>query len=691
MIHYDLSDGLCVLRLDAPPMNAIDMETLDGLRAALRRAAEDAEVRGIVVTGRADHFSAGADVGLFQEIDSEDDAVRVSRVFQEAFQAVEDSPKPVVAAMAGLVLGGAVELAAACHRRACAEGSRFRMPEVNLAINPGAGGTQRLPRLVGVEAALEMLLGGKTVAAEDALRLGLVDEVCPAEELIDRARRLALEGTEPRPTSRCVDRVQDAGANEAAFRKADELIAVGRAEILAPRKIVEAIRCGLEESFAAGIACERRAFAECMATPAARNKIYLFFATRQTAKWPELDEVQPGPLGRAAVVGMGSMGTGIAQALLAAGIPVVVCDEETAALERGTGRIRSSLAKRVSAGKLSQQQCDATLGLLSTTTRWEDLAEADLVIEAVFEEVETKRAVLRRLEEICRPQTVLATNTSTISLDALAESMLHPQRLIGVHFFNPAQRMPLVEVIRREGTAAETIATALDLTRRLRKTPVLVRNREGFVVNRLFIPYLKEAFWLLEEGAEPEAVDAAMVAFGFPMGPLALIDMAGLDILAATDRVMCAAFPDHGQLSPIAVRLVEAGQLGQKSGAGVYQYASGDYTPRHSQTAGRIIDDVRRLAAPAEPPDAEEITRRLVLRIVAEAYAVLQEGVARGAADVDVATVLGIGFPDFRGGVLRYTADCGLDEVRRQLDELTARHGARFAPCRLLRETKGAC
>jgi 3-hydroxyacyl-CoA dehydrogenase len=718
MIDYDVSDGLCVLRLNAPPVGTIDVRMLEALSAAIGRANAQAGVWGIVITGSATHFSAGADLGMFHQIACTDDGVRISRVFQETFQAVEDSAKPVAAAVAGNVIAGALELAMACHYRVADRQARFSMKEINLGFCPGAGATQRLPRLVGLPKALQMLLTAATIGAREALHCGLLDAVCEGETLVETARALLKSAPERRETSRRTDKLQDHAANQWALADAEKLAAAMRPEILAPRKIIDAVKAGLEESVEAGMVRERTAFAECVATPAAQNKIYLFFATRRTSKLPDLAEDakrgsgpicakhpsgrsrkldltpfsrKPLAVARAAVIGMGTMGTGIAQALMGAGVPTVVRDEDESALVRGTERIRKSLQKRVARGRLSGNDAEELLALLSTTARWDEIAEADLVIEAVFEDVDVKRSALREIQRVCRPEVIIASNTSTISLDLLAQALGRPERLVGMHFFHPAHRMPLVEVIRREGTLPDVVAAAVGLAKRLRKTPVVVRNREGFLVNRLFIPYLKEAFWLLEEGADPRAIDRAMVDFGFPMGPLTLIDMAGLDILVSTDRVLVGAFPRHGPLSQIAIRLVEHGHLGQKSGSGVYKYEPGDYTPLDSPSAQGIVAEVRVAAgrSPREVPP-HEITERLVLRMVAEAFCVMEEGVAERESDVDVAMVLGTGFPDFRGGVVRYARDLGLDRVVGQLDALADLCGERYSPCRILRERKGA-
>ena len=739
MIDHTLQDGLCVLRLDAPPLNVITPAMLEELREALRRATEDAAVRGIVLTGGPEHFSAGADVNLFREIKTAEEAIHISRVFQEAFQAVEDCPKAVVAAMAGTVFGGGIELAAACHWRVATPTCRFRMSEVTLGVTPGAGGTQRLPRLVGVEAALEMLLTAETVDAKRALELGLVDAVCDsggtalrlshptAMAIADAARSLLENGAAPRKTSMRTDKLHrvpspcgrvvggegphpnplpegegtkinsapegEGTITAAGFAWAEKMLSGVRPELIAPRRIVEAVRIGLEESVAAGMRKEQEVFAECLGTTAAQNKIRLFFATRQTSKLAELEGVEPKPAMKpasqtlsAAVVGLGTMGSGIAQAVVAAGLPVVVLDQNPAALVRGIERIRGSIQRRAAQGKISPEQAEATLARMTAAGGWEDLAGVDVVIESVFEDIATKQAVFERLEGVCRLDALLATNTSTIALDALAAGMKRPERLVGLHFFHPAQTMPLVEVVRGRSTPPEILAAAVNLAKHLRKTPVVVQSREGFLVTRVFVPYLQEAFWLLEEGAAAAEIDTAAVEFGFPMGPLQLIDMSGLDILVSAHRVLAAALAWHGPLSAVVAGLVQGGHLGQKSGAGVFRYDFAGQTPREAPATVEIVAEVRRAAGRAvRAVSRAEIVERLTLRMASEAFRVLEEGVVRSAEDLDVAMVLGIGFPDFRGGPIRYAEDLGLDRVGRRLAELAEQHGGRFEPCGLLR------
>ena len=687
MIEYRQSDSFAILHLASPPVNAISFAMLDDLLDALRRAVADAQVRGIVITGSPEHFSAGADLDIFRGIRSDADAVYASRVFQDAFQAIEDSPKPVLAAVAGHVLGGALELAMACHFRIAAEGGRFSMPEVNLGINPGAGGTQRLPRLIGLEPAIEMLLGGRPVDLARALQWGLIDAICPPEKLLSAAVEM-LESEQPiRKTRMPVAKTADPIARQAAWVRAETFIAATRPELIAPRKILEAVRVGVEDSFQAGFLAEQEAFRQCMATRATQNKIYVFCAGRQTTHVPELQTVTADRITAVGVLGMGTMGAGIAQALIAAGLSVTVCDEQEAALQAGVGRIRKSLERRVAQGKLVAAKADAALARLATTRDIQALAGAQLVVEAVFEDIAVKRAAIARLEEVCPAGTIIASNTSTINLDVLAAGMRHPERLVGLHFFHPAQEMPLVEVIRRRTTPASVVATALALAKAIGKTPVLVENREGFVVNRLFIPYLMEAFWLLEEGVSPAEIDRAMVDFGFAMGPLQLIDMSGLDILEKTQAIMRQTFPHHGDLPPIARRLVEGGHLGQKTGAGVYRYEPGDRTPRpHELTEQAVATGRRQRGAAVGGSDPGQIVSRLMLRMAIEAFAILEEKVVQRPADIDVAMVLGTGLADFRGGVLKYACDLGLDCALAELRRLTEQCGRRYLPGRLLEE-----
>ncbi len=684
MIDYQVTERLAVLRLDDRPLNAIGFAMLDALRAAVQRAHSEPDVAAVVITGGPEHFSAGADVHIFRQLQSPEDCLRTSRTFQETFQQIADSRIPVAAVLSGRVAGAAVELAAACRVRIATPQTSFVMPEVTLGINPGAGGTQRLPRLVGVQSALQLMLTGKPWNAQEALEQGLLDAICCYDEALELAAKLCATAAATRYAS-------PPGVSDAVWSWAEKFLATVRPEVIAPREILRCVKVGLDKSFQCGLQQEQQSFAECMQTLATRNKIYLFFAVRQAGKPPALrsgtDELATPQKNselpkKAAVVGAGNMGGGIAQALVQAGIEVMLYDVEQAALARARQRIEASLERRATEGKLTRQQVAQMLQKLSEATAIEQLASAELVVEAVFEEPSVKRDVLGRLEAVCGRRTIIASNTSTIPLGTLAAGMAHPHRLIGMHFFNPAHHMPLVEVIPSQHTSSEVLASVLAIAKALRKTAVVVADRPGFLVNRLFVPYLLEAFRLLEEGAEGADVDAVAQEFGFPMGPLQLADMAGLDVLASTAQVLGEAYPRHGPVPLSVSKLVQLRQLGQKTGRGVYSYRPGDYTPRHNPTISQVLAEARQTSGcSTRTIDAPEIAERLVFRMIAEATWVLAEGVAQHESDLDVAMVQGVGFPDFRGGPMRYARSLGLASVARRLQKLAETNGERFAPC----------
>lgn len=717
MIELSVANRVAVVRLNRPPAHLLDRPLLERLGSAIDQAMADARIQLVLLRGDDRLFSGGADVELFHGIRTDADAVKLSRDFQAAFRRIEDSPKPVVAALAGPVVGGALELAMACHGRIASAGARFSMPEVHLGINPGAGGTVRLPRLIGLRPALELLLTGASIDAPTALARGLIDAIaepddwlataesqwCPFPSADEPAERLADETARERlaqrRSSRRTDRLGSEADRQAAWHWAEEHLARGRPELIARREITETVRRGVEESSEAGFQAEGAAFARCMATAAAQDKIYLFMARKAADKprrfGPATTDAAGNPaavaappphrIERAVVVGLGTMGAGIAQALAEAGIEVVGIDPSADAVEAARGRIAQSWQRRRSQGKLDPQRHDELLGRLRLAVATEPDSACDLLIEAVIEEAALKREVLARAERAVAPDGIVATNTSTINLDDLTPALKRPDRFLGLHFFHPAQSMPLVEVIPHNGTTAQVSDAAVALAKRLRKTPIVAANREGFVVNRLFIPYLKEAFWLLHEGAAAEEIDRAMTDFGFAMGPLQLIDMSGLDILVKTDCVMRQAYPDHGPLPPVAARLVDHHLLGQKTGGGVYRYEPGDRTPRPNPAAEQIIAAVRREQPRRAAVSPSETADRLILRLAVEAFRALDEQLVGRPGDLDVAMVLGTGLADFRGGVLRHAQRRGLAGVLRQLTAWEQSHGRRFAPPASLR------
>ena len=685
MIDYSIAGTVATVRLDNPPLNVLTFDLLDGLTGAIDRANSDPAVTGIVITGSAAHFTAGADVNIFRTIASDGEAMAVSERFQKSFDRIEQSCKPVAAAVAGSVMGGALECALAAHFRICTAGSRLGMPEVNLGILPGAGGTQRLPRTIGTGAALRLLLSGSPVSAQEAQNLGLVDKVCePADLLAAACRRLDSVGI-IRCCSQRTDTIADAEANEAAFSQAGKKLLRVPRELIASSVIIDAVRTGIEVSFEAGLEKERQGFARCMGTTATRNKIYLFFESRATAKLKEFESVTPDAISSTAVIGMGSMGAGIAQAFAAAGKTVTAIDVSIDAARKGLSRIDESLDRKVERGSLTRQKADALLDRIAPASDIAAATGADLIIEAVFEDIAVKQEIIEKIDTIATPATIVASNTSTINLDLLAGRLSHSERLIGLHFFNPAHSMPLVEVIRRPQTDPQVVATTMNLAKELRKIPVPVNNHVGFVVNRLFIPYCVEAYQLLDGGADAHAIDAAMVAFGFPMGPLSIIDMTGIDILAFTNEIMTGTYPYHIPLSPVATTLVEEGMLGQKTGCGVFRYEKGSRQPLKNERTEALAEQFLRDSGSAPTVFGnDEITDRLVMRLVAEGFRVMEEQVALREADIDVAMVLGTGFPDYKGGVIKYARELGIKKVFSLLESLAGQYGERYQPCNYL-------
>ena len=690
MVDYSISNGICILRLNNPPANAINFQVLEALCLAVNRANTDNAAHGIIITGTNDQFSAGADVAIFEKIKTADEAKRTSRLFQEAFDAIETSQKPIAAAVVGTVMGGALELSMACHFRICAHGCRFGMSEIKLGINPGAGGTQRLPRLVGLEAALEMLLTGRPIGSDDALDLGLVDAVCEKDRLVETCRNLIESSPRPIDASNRTNKVSDKPINEKAFLNAQKHIQSMRPENIAAAQIIEAVKIGLLDSYKAGLIKEQEAFAQCMETSVARNLIYLFFATRKTGKPPAMEAVKTKSINRVAVIGMGSMGSGIAQAFAIAGKSVIVLDADTRMAEKGLQGIKASLERKVRRGAITWEKALDISNCFTPIKSIDEIGQVGLIIEAVFENIQVKQSLIEQINNVCSPDAIIASNTSTINLDLLAEKLTDPGRLVGLHFFNPAHSMPIVEVVQCKATRPDIIATAMKCVKDLRKTPILVKNSVGFAVNRIFIPYFMEAFQLLEEGNAPQEIDAAMKQFGFPMGPLSTMDMTGIDILAMSDLQMQAAFPYHLPLPRATRELVAQGLLGQKTGAGVYKYGKGGISAEPNDQLVSIIDRVR-LESGIVPRaiNRDAIIDRLVMRLIGEAFRVFEEGIVLKESDLDVASVLAAGFPDFRGGVMKYAHEIGMDTVKTRLDTLAGQLGDRFRPCSYLLKKTG--
>ena len=676
--------GVALLRLTNPPVNGLSFAMRAALGDRVMEALADDGVAAIVIAGAGRMFCGGADIREFDE-PPPPGAASLPAVLAE----LEASRKPVVAAIHGVAAGGGLEVALACHVRIAARGARLGLPEVTLGIVPGAGGTQRLPRLIGVEAALDVIVGGQLLPAARALALGIVDEVTdgdPLDAAMARARELAAGGAPLRRASTCDERLAEARAKPEVFDAFRTKIARRARGFDAPWACIECVENAVSLPFAEGMAAERRTFERLRASDQSRAQRHAFFAEREAAKVPDVPRDTPAaPIERAAIVGCGTMGGGIAMTFANAGIPVTVIDVSEEALDKGLAVVAKNYAATVSRGRLAQAEMDARLGRIARSVRYEDAAGAGIVIEAVFERMDLKQEVLRRLDAICGPDAVLATNTSTLDVDALAAVTSRPEAVIGTHFFSPANVMRLLEVVRGERTAARTVATAMRLAGRLGKVGVLVGVCDGFVGNRMLAPYLREAEFLLEEGATPEQVDRVIRDFGLPMGPFQMSDLAGNDVSWFIRQRQAATRPPHLRYSPVADRICELGRFGQKTGAGWYRYEAGSRTPVSDPVVDRLI-----AAAAAEAGitrravSDDEIVPRCLYPLVNEGAKILDEGIALRAGDVDVVWMHGYGFPRYRGGPMFWADRVGLGAIRDALGRLCEAHGERLAPAPLL-------
>lgn len=689
MIEYNVSDGLCVLQLNNPPHNTLSFDLLSDLRASLGRAGDDESVTWILMCGKEETFSTGADIQLFEAISGHQEAREVSRRFQEAFAEVEGSEKPIAVFLAGRVMGCGMELAAACHYRVCEPDAVFCMPGVNLATMPCGGGTQRLPRLVGPAMALDMLLTAGDVTSTEAKEAGLVDAICSPGDYESHVRAVFSAGTPWRKTMDITDKITDAPDAEMALAIAEGRIGATRPEIVSPRKITDSVRAAVELPPDEGFAREREAFASCMSAPAARNKIYLLLATRKAGVIHSLATVSPRPVATVGVIGMGTVGAEVSRAIAEHGYRVTIFDEHQETLTAAIEWIGTSLENRVSAGQMTRAEAARLRGRIVDINRWDRLAEADIMIEALHEDAALKRSAVKQLESVCGEDVTIATNTSILPLDDLASVMIHARRLIGMHFFVPAHHAPLVEIVRLAGTGTGVVAGAVDFAQSIGKTPVLVENRPGYIVSRMLVPYMKEAFRLLEEGADPRVIDGVIEGFGFPKGPLAMADAVGLDVLIRADRELRNTYGHWELPSPIAMGLLDAGYTGVRSGAGVYKYSTGNPKPYDHGGAADIIRAVREGGTAARGNiESPEIIQRLLLRMINEAFAILGEKIVQQESDIDLASVMAGGFPDFHGGVLRYARSLGPLNIASRLSKFARGFGRRYTPCASLKKWK---
>jgi 3-hydroxyacyl-CoA dehydrogenase len=640
---------LAVITLDNPPVNSLGHALRQRIVTALAAAQADTTVCAVVLTGNAKAFCAGADVSEFGT-----PLQRAEPVLATVLAQVEACRKPVVAAIDGVALGGGLELALACHGRVALENAKLGLPEILLGLIPGSGGTQRLPRLVGVDTALAMMLSGQAQTARQLVDSGLLDDVV-SEDLIEaacaRAISLADELAVNRtPLPRARDRQLD--HNTTLARLAGE-----RAK-LTPRQQLQPAYTALLDALEAatlplidGLQRERELFLQLQASTQSQALRYQFFAEREATKLPATLSAAPRPLQTVAIIGAGTMGAGIAICALDAGLSVILLEQDSAALQRGQQRVTDHYQGRVTAGKMKASLAVANEARLSPTTDWAQLSRADLVIEAVFEELAVKQEVFRKIDQYARAGAVLATNTSFLDVDAIANATARPQDVLGLHFFSPANVMKLLEVVRGAQTNLEVLATGMDLGKKLKKLPVLTGNAFGFIGNRIYNAYRRQCEFMLEDGAWPEDVDSALQGFGFAMGPFAVADLTGLDIAWRMRKSQAASRDPRERYVRILDQLCEQGRLGRKTGAGYYNYLDGKKSKATDAVVRSIIAQAsQQRGLTRQALSAAQIQRRAMLAMVNEAALLLQEGIASRASDIDVVLVQGYGFPRWEGG-----------------------------------------
>ncbi|WP_281977788.1 3-hydroxyacyl-CoA dehydrogenase NAD-binding domain-containing protein [Pseudorhizobium flavum] len=637
-VRGEVQGDVLVVIIENPPVNALSVDVRAGLVAALDRAAGDAGILGLVITGAGKTFIGGADIREFGQ-------PPVEPILPAVIERLEDSEKPTVAAINGAALGGGLEVALGCHYRVASSAAQMGLPEVKLGIVPGAGGTQRLPRLIGIPAAIDLIGSGRSVKAKEAHVLGLIDEIADAgtvEAALVAVRRLA--GRDPRRTGQLAVPATDSAAVEKAKTR---ILAKPRGQE-APAQAIRLVEAAARP-VAEGLTDERATFLKLRDGGEAAALRHVFFAERQASKVEDLEGVPPRLVETIGIAGLGLMGSGIAVAALSAGYRVVGLDRDDEAAARGRERILGLVQKNLSAGRIDQTSFDAQENRLSVTAADADLAPCDLVIEAVFDDLDVKIDLFRRLDKVIRPDAILATNTSYLNPDEIAAATAHPERVLGLHFFSPAHIMRLLEVVRCARTTPDVLATGLAVARRLRKLAIVTGVTEGFIGNRIFSAYRREAEFLLEDGALPHEIDAALEDYGFPMGLFAVYDMAGLEIAWARRKRQAAKRDPSERYVEIADRLCEAGRLGQKAGRGWYAYPEGKR--QVDPVVTEIIVQCR--ASKGITPrsfTATEIVGRLLAAMAAEGRKLLEDGIAARESDIDLVMINGYGFPAHKGG-----------------------------------------
>lgn len=678
-IRLARADGIGVVEIDNPPVNATSQSVRHGLLEAIREFAEDATVRAIVIAAAGRTFTAGADITEFGKPPREPH-------LPDVLGEIEACAKPVIVAWHGTALGAGCEIGLAAHARIIAASGSVGLPEVKLGLVPGAGGTQRLPRLIGPVAALDLIASGRMLGAVEALKLGLVDRIAEGD-LREAALRFARElaGHAPVMTSQRQVTAPSISDWQTAVNK---LCRAAKGQI-APLKAIELVEAAVNGSFEEGLAAERRTFLELRDSDQSRALRHLFMAEREASKLPELDGVRPLPIAHIGVIGGGTMGSGIAVAFLDAGYSVTLLEASDAALAAGRERIEGLYQRSLRSGRITETMRDERLSRLATALDMAALASCNLVVEAVFEDMQVKLDLLRRIAATVPAETLIATNTSYLDIEAMADILPAPERFLGLHFFSPADIMKLLEIVRGRRTSPQTLATGFAIARKLRKIAVMSGVCDGFIGNRILAKFRPQCEFMLEEGALPQEIDVALEAFGMAMGPFAVQDLAGLDIAWARRKRLTETRPKDQRDVPLIDRLCEQGRFGQKAGKGWYRYEDGKRQPDPAVEA-MVRAHATATGRPQRKFSAAEIQERVIAAMVNEGAKILAEGIAARASDIDLVLVNGYGFPGWRGGPMHYAETLGLPAILATAQETARRDGRGYEVASLLAERAAA-
>ncbi len=693
-IKVKIDNGVAVFTINNPPVNQMSPQLNQDFAEAIEEAYADDKVKAIVLTGTGKNFIAGADITKFQEAKVTDRDGVFSRALAAArfISGLEIGPKPVVAAINGNCLGGGLETAMACHYRVAAEGVNLGQPEVQIGVIPGAGGTQRLPRLIGLPNAIEMITVGKPIKSEKALQRGLVDEVVPQGMLIEAALKAARRfisgklNQKMRMTRNMNLRIPSAAEKDALIGFTKAMTAEKAKGYIAPFKAIEAVEKGLGYDIDADIEREVGLFSECLVSDVAQNLIGIFLNTRAAGRLPRIKDIEPAKIKRVAMLGGGVMGSGIVNLLLTGGFEAVLWDINDEAVEKGLAAIRKTFEYPIKKRKMTQADLDGMMeNRLTTTTKLDDMGDVDLVIEAVLEDMKIKQDIWKQLEGVCRQDVIFGTNTSALPITEMASVLKAPGRMIGLHFFNPAHRMQLLEIICAEKTSDKTLATSVAFARAIKKIPIVVNDGPGFYVSRQLGGLFGGAVFLSADGVNGADIEEAMVDFGMPMGPATLADLTGIDINYHVNKTFERRLGERYKVHPLTEVVYKTGCYGRKTGAGYFDY-SGDQPVPNQKVVEAIQGYLKENGVAPKEMSRQEIVDAMLALGINEAALMMEEGICDRPQDMDLAMIYGTGFPPYRGGILRYADKWGLKNVYQKLVELEKQYGVRFKPAELIKK-----